>query len=57
MKAKFIFLPKNLCISKKCRTFALDFNSCIRVSLTRPAPSKLPQALTGARVGGCSGAM
>ena len=28
-----------------------------RASPIRPAPSELPQALTGARVGGCSGAM
>ena len=28
-----------------------------RVSPTRPAPSELPQGLTAARVGGCSGAM
>ena len=28
-----------------------------RASPIRPAPSELPQALTGARVRGCSGAM
>ena len=43
-------------MSKKSSTFAPAFES-YRVSLTRPAPSELPQDLTVARVGGCSGAM
>ena len=51
-----IFLQKYLAMSKKSSTFAADFEN-YRASPIRPAPSELPQALTGARVGGCSGAM